>query len=68
MSGENIMHIEVIENLLSEAGKNLDKLRTNNNNQETMKQAAIEELHEYQTETLHSLRILFEGESDGYDT
>ena len=59
---ENIFTVSKVEGLLIEASKDLDKLIAKNNRQETMKQAAVEELHEYQTETLHALRILYEGD------
>ena len=61
MSGdENIWTIAKIEGSLCEASKNLDKLSSSTGNQEALKQAAIEELQDFQTETLHALRILFE--------
>ena len=60
MSSENVMAISKIEGSLIEAGKNLSKLKSENTNQEAMLLAAIDELNEYQTETIHALRILFE--------
>ena len=57
---ENIFTVSKVEGLLCEASRNLDKLDPNNNRQETIKQTAIEELNDFQTETLHALRILYE--------
>jgi hypothetical protein len=68
MSSENIMTISKVEGSLIEASKNLHRLIPTNSQQQDMRQAAIEELKEYQTETIHSLRILFEGDEDGHNT
>lgn len=57
---ENIMIVSKIEGLLNEAAKNFPQLKSENSNQEAMVVAAIDELNEYQTETIHALRILFE--------
>lgn len=60
MSSENTMTISTIEGSLIEASKNLHKLKPVGLQQETIKLTAIEEIHDFQTETIHALKILFE--------
>ena len=57
---ENIMAIAKVEGLLGEASKFLHELIPVGLTQETMTEAAIEELQDYLTDTLHDLRLLFE--------
>lgn len=60
MSNENIMHVEAIENLLSEANNHLDKITANNITEKTARDQMVEEIDLIQKDTLHQLRIVFE--------
>ena len=54
------MIVSKIEGLLNEASKVMATLKPEQSNQTAMKEAAAEELMDFQLESLHALRILFE--------
>ncbi len=62
MSNENIVHVEAIENLLSEANKQLAMIVTTNFKEKTAKDQLFEEIDLIQKDTLYTLRVLFEGD------
>ena len=59
---ENIVHIEAIEGLMSEANKHLGKIVPNYPRQMVAKAQAVEEIDLFQKTTLFDLRTLCEGD------
>jgi len=59
---ENIVHIEAIEGLMSEANKRLGKIVPHYPRQTIAKSQAIEDIDLFQKTTLFDLRTLCEGD------
>jgi len=59
---ENIVHVEAIEGLMSQANEHLDKIVPNYRKQRIAKSQAIEDIDLFQKTTLHDLRVLCEGD------
>ncbi len=59
---ENIVHVEAIENLLSESNKQAALIVPTSVKEVTAKEQLLEDINLIQKDTLHQLRILCEGD------
>jgi len=59
-NNENIVHINIIEGLLSQVNEHIAKIEEENHSQKTAKDLAFEEMNLFQTTTLHNLRKQYE--------
>jgi len=59
---ENIMHVEAVEGLMSEANAHLEMIDPKDDKEIKAKIKALREANNFQAGALHELRILCEGD------
>ena len=65
MSNTNIVHVESIENLLGQIQEHLDAIKPVFSTLGAALEQAKDEINDIQTNSIHNLRQLTEGEADG---